>query len=85
VDARTIPEGIELVIRDNGRGISPDDLLHVFEPYFSKGVDKWPASMGLGLSTVDRLLGELNWQKQIDSEVGIGTKFYITIPKEAVV
>ena len=74
-----------MVIRDNGRGISPDDLLHVFEPYVSRGADKWPDSMGLGLSTVERLLGELNWQKWIESEVGVGTKFFIIIPKEAVV
>lgn len=85
VEASTISEGIEMVISDSGRGISPDDLLHVFEPYVSKGVDKWPDSMGLGLSTVERLLGELNWEKRIESELGKGTKFYITIPKEAVV
>jgi len=75
---------INLVIQDNGKGISLEDISRIFTPGFSRGhVDKqWPSSLGLGLSTVQRLLDELGWEREIKSEVGKGTDFVITIPEE---
>jgi anti-sigma regulatory factor (Ser/Thr protein kinase) len=74
--------GLKLTMRDNGIGISPEDLSRVFEPYFSRSAEKWPSSMGLGLTTVARLLEELGWDKEIQSKLNEGTRFTITIPKE---
>ena len=78
---------VNLVIRDNGKGILPEDIAQIFNPGFSRGhVDKqWPSSLGLGLSTVLRLLEELGWERDIKSEVGKGTSFIINIPEEYVV
>lgn len=78
---------VNLVIRDNGKGIPPEDLAQIFKPGFSRSqVDKqWPSSLGLGLSTVLRLLDELGWERDIKSEMGKGTCFIITIPEEYVV
>ncbi|MEW5870369.1 MAG: ATP-binding protein [Chloroflexota bacterium] len=81
-EAKQIDTGYELVISDNGRGIAEEDLPRVFEPYFSRGADMWPASMGLGLSTVRRLLDERNWQYRIESKLGVGTCFTIRIEQE---
>ena len=72
------------MISDNGKGISPQDLPRVFDRYFTRGVESWPTSMGLGLSTVDRLLRGLGWGRNIESEVGKGTQFHIFIPQEFV-
>ena len=75
---------VSLVIRDNGKGIFPEDIAQIFKPGFSRShVDKkWPSSLGLGLSTVLRLLDELGWERDIKSEVGKGTDFIVTIPEE---
>jgi signal transduction histidine kinase len=83
-EARCEDKGICLTISDNGKGIAPEDLSRIFDPYFSRGMEKWPSSMGLGLSTVERLLKELGWGREVTSQVGKGTQFHITIPREFV-
>ena len=70
-----------LIIRDNGKGIPPEDLPRIFDPYFTRGMDQWPDSMGLGLATVNRLLKELGWEREVTSQVGEGTNFRILIPR----
>ena len=77
-------KNVILTIQDDGEGILPEDIPRIFNPGFSRGhVDKqWPSSLGLGLSTVDRLIVELGWEREIKSEVGKGTDFIITIPEE---
>jgi signal transduction histidine kinase len=81
-EARREGQAVRLAIGDNGRGIAPEDLSRVFEPYFTKGVEQWPDSMGLGLATVDRLLKELGWERFIESKVNEGTRFIILMPGE---
>jgi signal transduction histidine kinase len=76
--------GIEVVISDNGIGIAPEDLPRIFDRYFSRGVQMWPDSMGLGLSTVARLLGELGWKPDVTSQINEGTRFRILIPRSFV-
>jgi len=75
---------LALIIQDNGRGISPEELPLIFNKGFTRGhkSERWPTSLGLGLSTVARLMEELGWERQIDSQVGEGTRFIITIPEE---
>jgi signal transduction histidine kinase len=76
-------EFISLTIRDNGKGIDPDDLLRVCKPYVTIGsTETGSERMGLGLSTVDKLLKEFGWQYHISSQVNEGTSFIISIPKE---
>ncbi len=78
---------LKLILRDNGRGIPQEELAHVFDPGFTSGntFERWPGSLGLGLATVARLLNELGWGKKVESVVGEGTKFVITIPEGYIV
>lgn len=69
-----------LSIEDNGQGILKEDLPYIFDSYFTKGVQNWPESMGLGLNTVDRLIKEFGFAKMVESKVNKGTKFTILIP-----
>jgi signal transduction histidine kinase len=82
--AKKVDHNVKLILRDNGKGIPQDEVALVFNPGFTSGntSDKWPASLGLGLSTVARLLSELRWDKKIESQVGVGTRFIINIPEE---
>ncbi len=73
-----------LTLQDNGRGIAPEELPLIFNKGFTRGykTEKWPTSLGLGLSTVARLMEELGWERKIESQVGEYTRFIITIPEE---
>ena len=61
---------------DTGPGIPPDMLGRIWEVYFStkKG------GSGLGLPTTHRIIREHEGAIQVDSEVGRGTRFVITLP-----
>lgn len=62
---------VELVVKDNGSGMSPDILAHVFEPFFTtKAADH---GNGLGLTTVHRIVRENGGTIEITSEPEKGT------------
>ncbi len=78
----TADEDLALKIKDFGQGIAADDLPFIFDKNFTRGADRWPESLGMGLATVERLLNEFGWNKKVISEVNKGTEFTIYIPKD---
>lgn len=71
-----------LVIQDEGKGISPENLLHIMEPGYRTG-DASGAKVegsGLGLHVVDRLVRELGGRIEIRSRVGVGTVVSLILP-----
>lgn len=67
---------VSLIFVDTGKGIEPQDLPHIFEPYFttkSKGT-------GLGLMIVDRIIREHRGTLNAHSEIGKGTHIAMTLP-----
>jgi signal transduction histidine kinase/CheY-like chemotaxis protein len=65
-------------INDTGRGIHPDDLPKVFDPYFSsKGVRQ---GTGLSLAMVLGFVRQTRGDMAIASEVGVGTTIDILLP-----
>jgi signal transduction histidine kinase len=74
-------EYIKLMVCDNGQGISEDDQLHIFEPYFRvKGVAERYEGLGLGLALSKKIV-ELHAGKiWVESELGKGSSFSFTIP-----
>ncbi|WPC76256.1 sensor histidine kinase [Vibrio porteresiae] len=70
--ARQEPQGLTILIRDNGPGMSQEMIKHVFDPFFStKGLKE---GRGLGLSVTYHLLTKLNANISIESEIGQGTQ-----------
>ena len=67
-----------LTIRDNGRGIAPEDLDHIFDPFFTTKGPEEGTGLGLGISwnIVERHGGEI----EVESEVGKGTRFTVRLP-----
>ncbi|GAB6066107.1 PAS domain-containing sensor histidine kinase [Aquifex pyrophilus] len=51
----------KLIYRDNGKGISPDELKHIFEPFFSKN----PKGFGIGMSIVKKVIEEHGWEVKV--------------------
>ena len=70
---------INIVISDTGAGIAPQDLPHIFQPFFSRRADgKHGTGLGLSISraNVERDGGEIN----VRSELGKGTTFLLSYP-----
>lgn len=71
-------EGIELLIKDEGIGITKEDLPRVFEPFFTgSNGRKERSSTGIGLYMVKIISKKLGHSISLDSEVGRGTEFKI--------
>jgi two-component system NtrC family sensor kinase len=73
------PGCVRVVLRDCGAGISPEALPNIFEPFFStKESNK---SLGLGLSVVYGVVQRHGGTIRVDSRVGVGAEFVITLPR----
>jgi two-component system, sensor histidine kinase and response regulator len=73
---------LSFTIKDSGCGIAPEFLPHVFEPFSQerRTIDSEIKGTGLGLAIVKSLLSLLGGTIQVESTVGVGTTFAITIP-----
>ena len=70
----------EIVIQDNGIGINKDLHLKIFDMFYR--VSRESVGSGLGLYIVKEAVHKLNGDIQIQSEIGLGTAFYIKIPNQ---
>ena len=69
-------DGIQIEISDTGRGIARKHLNRLFQPFYSKS----PSGTGLGLVIVKKIIEEHRGLIRIESEEGIGTTVFITLP-----
>jgi len=77
VGATAVPgHKLEVSVADSGHVIAPDDLAHIFEPFFSTK----PGGTGLGLSLVHRFVQEHGGDVDVRSTPGLGTMFTVTLP-----
>jgi len=68
---------VELQVTDNGSGIAPEDLPHLFEPFFST---KGNRGTGLGLAVTWGIVESHGGSIDVQTELGKGTTFSIRIP-----
>jgi PAS domain S-box-containing protein len=67
-------------VQDQGIGIPPESCLRLFEPFYrAKNVGNIPGT-GLGLSIVRQLIELHQGQVDVESQVGVGTIFTVTLP-----
>ena len=67
---------VELSIRDNGCGMSPETKRKMFEPFHTTK----PKGTGLGLAITHKILDSHNAQVYVESEIGQGTEFKLIFP-----
>ncbi len=82
-----IESDIELVVSDNGQGISPDFLPHMFELFRQEdaGMNRRSQGLGLGLTLVKRLVELHGGRVSAKSEgIGKGASFHVRLPMSAV-
>ena len=76
--------GIVLAVKDHGLGISKEDQKHIFERFYrvSTGNVHDVKGFGIGLSYVQQVVALHKGTIAVDSTLGEGTTFTITLPKE---
>lgn len=81
------PDDVKIAVADTGVGIPPEQVAHVFEPFYrggSGGSGAGPgddaAHLGLGLFLVRSHVEAMHGRCRIDSEVGVGTTVVVSLP-----
>ena len=69
-------EHLLLTVRDDGTGMTPEQQARIFDPFFSTKAN----GRGLGLAICHRILEEHGGTVSVESEVGKGTSFRVTLP-----
>ena len=67
----------EIVVRDQGGGISPEAMDHIFDPFFTTK----PEGSGLGLATVHRIVGEHGGSIGLETSKQGGTEIHVRLPR----
>jgi K+-sensing histidine kinase KdpD len=81
VSAKLADKVIEVVIRDTGMGIAPENLNHLFEKFFRvPDSEGFTQGTGLGLAIAKRIVEGHGGTIRVESEVGVGTSFIATLP-----
>ncbi len=70
-------DSVEIGVADTGKGIPPEFLPHIFDPFFST---KGDGGTGLGLSVSYGIIKNHKGDIRVESKVGVGTTFTIELP-----
>lgn len=70
-------------VKDQGPGIPPEDLPHLFEFFYRGRAATKEEGFGLGLATVKRIIESHAGRLWVDTAPGQGATFYFTLPKDA--
>lgn len=75
---------VVIIVKDNGVGISTENLNKVFERFYrvDGSRSKSTGGVGLGLSLVKEIVDSLKGEIKVNSKVGEGSEFIIKIPKD---
>jgi signal transduction histidine kinase len=75
--------GNEVIVSDSGRGMEPEELERVMQP-FERGSNDGESGHGLGLAIVQRLCEHSHWKLDVASEPGEGTRVRVRFPSRQV-
>ncbi|HSY53792.1 MAG TPA: ATP-binding protein [Opitutaceae bacterium] len=78
IAARTDDDSVFLAFGDSGAGIRPEDLVRLFQPYYTTK----PGGHGLGLMIVQRIMREHGGHVGIESKEGVGTVVTLQLPRK---
>jgi len=68
---------VEITVKDTGKGIQPEFLAHIFDPFFST---KGEGGTGLGLSVSYGIIKNHHGDIRVESKPGVGTTFTVELP-----
>jgi signal transduction histidine kinase len=71
---------LEVAVEDTGEGMAPEDLAHVFEPFFRADPARSGAGAGLGLALARRIVESLGGRIEAESRPAVGSRFSVQLP-----
>lgn len=77
-DSMISKDSVRIVVSDTGKGIDPQDLPYIFDPFFSRR----SSGCGLGLAIAHSIITEHGGRINVTSAPGKGSTFYFDIPIE---
>ena len=80
IEWRALPSAVQLKVADNGCGIHPEDLHHIFKRFYRSRFSKDTQGVGLGLPLAKAIIEAHNGTIEVDSELGRGTVFTVNFP-----
>lgn len=80
INTKVTPKQLEITVKDSGIGIPEDEKKNLFERFFRAKNASNIQGTGLGLNIVSKYVEELKGDIRFESELNVGTTFYITIP-----
>jgi signal transduction histidine kinase len=77
-------KNIEISVKDNGHGISPEDLPYIFERFYraDKSRNRSTGGSGIGLTIAKAIVEAHKGSITVKSELEKGTEFIVTLPKQ---
>lgn len=72
---KKFPSMVQIAVQDNGSGIHPEDLPHIFKRFYRSRFSKDTQGIGLGLSLAKAIVEAQEGSIEADSVLGVGTTF----------
>ena len=77
IEWKSFASVVQITVKDNGLGIYPEDLHHIFKRFYRSRFSKDTQGIGLGLSLTKAIVEAHNGTIEVDSTLGMGTSFTI--------
>lgn len=80
IDATPLAAGVRFSVADSGEGIPPDELARLFDRFYRGERTARRRGTGLGLAITRELVRAHGGEIQVESTIGLGTRFTFTLP-----
>ena len=78
----TTADSVRIIVRDTGRGLAPDKLAQLFQPFNRLGQEQGTEEgTGIGLVVTQRLVQLMGGDIGVDSTLGVGSEFWVNMPR----
>lgn len=75
IEWRSFASVVQIIVKDSGSGIYPEDLHHIFKRFYRSRFSKDTQGIGLGLSLAKAIVEAHNGTIEVDSTLGKGASF----------